>query len=186
MAQPSAPVSFKGFTVKSGPVFWCKNNGRKDYVSDYLYTLKITQEEKIECTTSVEVDRNSVVGSIVYSPVDTGTNEFTFTSKHLHTTGNNNCKTTFGGTPENDFVNGQSNSLRIVFTNVKMPYVAPTAFTSRHTPFILMLIIGILVLTLSGVGIVRAKKRLPDSRPAKVTVHPHRQWVEYRTPLVRC
>ena len=149
----------RGTLVKSGQVVYCDGNSKKNYTSDYIYTLKITQDEKYDCSTTVAVDPASVVGSIVYSPVGTGTNEFSFTSKHNTTTSQS---ATFGGTPENDFVNGQSNSLRIVFTNVMRPIVAPTGYTSRRTPYILLMLIG-LILALAGTGIFRKRSKEDDT-----------------------
>ena len=91
-----------------------------------------------------------------------------------------------GFTPNsNKFKEGETCDVLIHFRNEGPAYAAPTGLTSRHTPYVLILALGILVLTLSGIGIIRKKKRLPDSGPAKAKVQSHKQWVEYRTPLVR-
>ncbi len=159
-------IDSNGMTIKSGQVVNCIGNTFINYTSDYIYTLKITQEEKIDCTTTVDVD--SVDGNIVYSPVGTGTNEFTFTSNRSETSGES---ATFGGEPQNDYVNGESNSLRIVFTNVMKPIVAPTGYTSRRTPYILLMLAGLLLTMAAGAGIFRkhSKEEDPEGNPSCYT-----------------
>ncbi len=71
-------------------------------------------------------------------------------------------------------------------TNNDVPLPAPTGLKNNRTPYLLMMLLGILMLAgLGGAGIVRRKKRLPDTGPVKARIQTHKQWVEYRTPLVR-
>ena len=55
----------------------------------------------------------------------------------------------------------------------------------KKTGWIRTLTVLLMMTVLGEAGLVRRKKRLPDTGPAKAKVQSHRQWVEYRTPLVR-
>lgn len=187
----------EGNLIKSGHVVYCKHNrvdgtySGKNYTSDYKYTLTITQDAKTGYETTVGVkDRINVdipqdyytdpTNPVPCPETSDSERQFTFTSIHCGTSAQQNNFRPL----TNEYTGDESNSLTVVFTN-EAPIVAPTAYTSRHTPYVLILALGILALTLSGIGIIRKKKRLPDSEPAKATVQSHKQWVEYRTPIVR-
>ncbi len=96
----------------------------------------------------------------------------------------------FISTEINNYVLGQKdNKVNIVFTNTieqdEEPLPAPTGFDSRHTPFILLLVFGAMLLTLSGFGIIRSRKRTPETEPAKNRVQSHHIWVKYTPPRGR-
>ena len=142
-----------GTLIKSGQVFYFDGNSKKNYTSDFIYTLQITQEEKAKFETTVEVDTED---DIQYSTDDVSC--FTFISKENTSTGNSDCVSTFGGEPMNGFTAGEENSATIIFTNKKEIVVAPTAYTSRHLPYLLMLAAGLILMLLSGTALIRGKR----------------------------
>ena len=152
----------------------------KYYTGRYQYTLKLSQRSKDGYTTTVSVEANP--NNVVCGPTNTDEeHSFTFTARDA-----SEKKTLPSGlSKQNVYRSGETNPVTVVFTNIGTPIVAPTAFTSRHTPFILMMAFGIFILVFGGIGIAGKRKRLPDSRPAKAKVQAHKQWVEYRTPVVR-
>ena len=141
-------------------------------------------KEKYDTTISTK----DLAGSITIDPKYQTNNSFCFDSMEW-STDSDVCKKAFLPETNNYDPDNMNNSLTIVFTNTaeqeeeELP--APTGFTSRYTPFILMMAFGLLFLTIGAAGLIGKKKRLPDKGSTKTRVQSHKQWVEYRTPLVR-
>ena len=168
--------------IKSDQLLYCINNGNKYFSTDLIYTFRIYQDEKPGFTTTItetEDPNNYIAG-------DTTGHDSTDQNYYYQFTSKMGTKTNRINSPViNPYAEGETCDVVVHFRNEGPNYAAPTGLTSRHTPFILIMVFGILILTFGGIGIIRKKKRLPDSGPAKAKVQSHKQWVEYRTPLVR-
>ena len=75
-----------------------------------------------------------------------------------------------------------ADSTTVNVTNT-LPYVAPTGVKSRHTPYVLLMIFGILILTLGGFGIVRAWKCRVTDMPGESMALSHDSWIGDKKPL---
>ncbi len=149
-----------GNLVKEGFLLECLRQQNHYQVSDYKYTLTITQREKTGYTPGISVtDVKPTEDSISYG-TDPSKPSYSFTvvenTRDSHFTDNDNA-----------FVSGETNSLTVIFTNTaeqeEEKPAAPTGFTSRHIPFFLMLAAGlILMILLGGMRICRRRAKEPD------------------------
>ena len=121
-----------GAVIRSGQVIYCEKNTYKNFVSDYQYTLKISEEAAAGYDTEVTVE--DMVGEIV---CDTSQEEraFSFTVR----------QGSRFAPARNDYTAGADNSLRIVFTNTGEPIIAPTGVRTGLAPFALMMLAGLLL-----------------------------------------
>ena len=121
-----------GAVIRSGQVIYCEKNTYKNFVSDYQYTLKISEEAAAGYDTEVTVE--DMDGEIV---CDTSQEEraFSFT---VH-------QGSRFAPARNDYTAGADNSLRIVFTNTGEPIIAPTGVRTGLAPFALMMLAGLLL-----------------------------------------
>ena len=151
-----------GNTLKYGQLIYCNKNSNKNFVSDYRYTLSITQEEKNGYKTTVDTD--NIVGSFAldsYNTVDS-TNTFTFMAKTHGTTNPNapyvnECIAAFSPTT-NGFVEDQTNTMTVIFTNERPP-VAPTNYETNYRPFFMMFGFGAILVGLIAGPVVMLRRR---------------------------
>ena len=121
-------VDKDGVVVKTGHVIYCNNNTYKNFVSDYKYTLSITQGEKAGYETTVGTE--DPIGTIV-TTTDDISRSFTFKS----------CESRLAAfsssfTPEeNAYVGGESSGLKVVFTNTTALQIGPTGVMMADRPF---------------------------------------------------
>ena len=146
-----------GTLVKDGQVIYCIKNTYKNYVADYKYTLKISQDARIGYTTAVDAQ-------VTGGRADCGTNQeeraFTFIS----------CKNTNAvvqsafSNQQNTYTAGEDNRIRVIFTNTGEPVVAPTAVNLTVRPFVLMMLTGILLAAgACAPGVLRKRGRRKHS-----------------------
>jgi hypothetical protein len=141
-------IDRNGVVIKHGQVIYCDKNTYLNFVSDYKYTLKISQEDKPGFATTVSVDQMDPSGSIVYSS-DNTTRTFTFSVKQ---------GTRANFTPvSNGYVGDAHNSLRVLFTNTGDTYIAPTDYHVNMRPFILLFGVGASLAMTAAV--IKRKKR---------------------------
>ena len=114
--------------------------GQKYYSSSYQLDLSITQTQRSDYETSVAVENVLPEDSIAYS-LEQENRAYVFKIRQGKY---------FPTQPENVFVPGASNSLTVIFTNTGEIYVAPTGFSSRYLPYILMLEAGLILMLLLG------------------------------------
>ena len=142
-------------SIKQGHVVCCKNATYWHFASNVEYILQITQSEAAGYSTVVNID--DVVG---ISNANNGTASgyssndesrwFKFYSCMSRPNEPNGFPADVNGYAEND----DPNSLTVIFTNTgsEQPLPAPTSYTSRHTPWLLLLLFG-LILLCGGIGI---------------------------------
>ena len=141
-----------GFVVKSGHVIYCNKNGVSPYyVSDYKYTLTVTQDEKVGYETTVATQDLS--GSIV-SSTDDSTRSFTFASCMSRTA---SCQSYF--TPEENVYSAGSNSLSVIFTNKGSAVIVPTGISFNSKPYVLMACFGLIMFLLAISGSMRKHRK---------------------------
>lgn len=144
-------VDENGTVIKSGQVIYCEQNKYKNFVSDYKYTLRISEEAAAGYETAITAE--DVNGSFTYN-LDQEERAFTFRSCKKT---NSDVQASF--TPqENTYTAGADCSLRLVFTNTGEPIIAPTAVRIIKQPFAVMMFIGILLVA-GFVGPVCFRKR---------------------------
>jgi hypothetical protein len=149
--------------IKSGQVIYCVKNTYVNFVSDYKYTLKISEEAAYGYDTAITVDETEMVGNIAYSIAEDEP-AFLFTVKQ---------GTRSGFTPiQNGYVAGGDNSLPIVFTNTGEPIVAPTAVRIFTQPFAVMMFVGLLLAAgFAAPACIRRRRRgkaaLAEETPGK-------------------
>ncbi len=152
-----------GIVIKSGQVIYCVKNTYVNFVSDYKYTLKISEEAAYGYDTAITVDETEMVGNIAYSIAEDEP-AFLFTVKQ---------GTRSGFTPiQNGYVAGGDNSLPIVFTNTGEPIVAPTAVRIFTQPFAVMMFVGLLLAAgFAAPACIRRRRRgkaaLAEETPGK-------------------
>lgn len=131
-------VDENGTVIKSGQVIYCEQNKYKNFVSDYKYTLRISEEAAAGYETAITAE--DVNGSFTYS-LDQEERAFTFRSCKKT---NSDVQASF--TPqENTYTAGADCSLRLVFTNTGEPIIAPTGVRTGTAPFVLMMLAGLLL-----------------------------------------
>lgn len=146
-------IDMNGQTIKSSQVVNCPKSTLPTYTSDYRYTLRITQTQKLDCVTSVAVE-NPNNDPVAYE-TDYIT-QFDFKSR-FKSSNNSTCNTEFGGDPINAYDNGKYYSLNIIYTNVMKPIVAPTGYTSRRAPYLLLMLFGVILAAMAGVCYLRKR-----------------------------
>ena len=124
-----------GAIIKSGQVIYCEKNTYKNFVSDYKYTLKISEEAAAGYDTEVTVEEETD-NTVIY---ETNQEEraFSFTVRQ-------GTRSEFQPT-QNTYTAGEGNSLRIVFTNTGEPIIAPTGIRIGIVPFAVMMLAGLLL-----------------------------------------
>ena len=124
-----------GAIIKSGQVIYCEKNTYKNFVSDYKYTLKISEEAAAGYDTEVTVEEETD-NTVIY---ETNQEEraFSFTVRQ-------GTRSEFQPT-QNTYTAGEDNSLRIVFTNTGEPIIAPTGIRTGIIPFVVMMLAGLLL-----------------------------------------
>ena len=135
-------VDENGAVIKRGKLFRKYKQKFDGYTSDYQYFLTISQEEKTDYTTTVTT--KDPFGTVEDPETNNSDRSFTFYSCM-----SNSSDFASSFTPEANKYDAAklSNGLTIVFTNEGPDLVAPTGFTAIKTPFILMLLAGVLLLT---------------------------------------
>ena len=148
-----------GAIIKSGQVIYCEKNTYKNFVSDYQYTLKISEEAAAGYDTEVAVE--DMDGNI---ECDTSQAEraFSFTVKQGSRFLPN----------RNEYNAGEDNSLRLVFTNTGEPIIAPTAVRIFKQPFAVMMFVGLLLAAgFTAPACIRRRRRgkaaLTEETPGK-------------------
>ena len=160
-----------GVVLKTGRLFVGGKQTYSGFTSDYQYTLKISQQAKNGYETFVS--KKDLFGTIddpvgvplINNDSNTPDYSFTFFSSESNTASNNQYD--FEGTfkPEKNYYdstaehNRLTNGLTIVFTNTCTNIVAPTGFTTVTSPFVLMLLAGLLLLAGIAVPIFVRKRR---------------------------
>ncbi len=137
-----------------------KTNG--DIVVELRHYEKIIISMPVGCCVTVTETNNEYTASYI---------------KRLASSTETSVSATLGNVVEDILLENDDSNVNIAFTNT-LHAVAPTAFTSRHSPFVLLMIFGILSMTIGGIGFARKKKRLPDTGPAKAKVQSRKQRVE--------
>ena len=146
-------IDQEGTVVKSGHVIYCNKNGISPYfVSDFMYTLTITQNEKVGYTMTVRKEGETPADSIA-SSTDDSSRTFTFYSCICTTSGQESTFTPVA----NGYVAGANNRLTVVFTNTGAVYPSPTGVTTRILPFALMLLGGLCLIPIAITGRRRRK-----------------------------
>lgn len=104
----------EGVTIKSGHMIYCNKNGVSPYfVSDFKYTLTITQDEKAGYETTVS-EENEIPADSIVSNTSNENRSFVFYSCVRTTMGS---EANAFAPVENGYAAGQENSLTVVFTN---------------------------------------------------------------------
>lgn len=127
-----------GFVVKEDYLLQCIKQKVYDYVSDYRYTLKISQTQKSGYTSSVSVENEVPENNIVYT-TDNPTLSYTFaveqeTRRPEDFTSNDNA-----------FEPDENNSLTVVFKNKGTALITPTGVASNVHPYALLLASSLLL-----------------------------------------
>jgi len=152
-----------GDVIKSGQAFYCNNNTIKNYVSDYKYTLVVTQEQKTGYVTTNEIKDNVGITHPQNFGAD-GEYVYKFYSCYNGTTGNSTAVNAF--TPMvNGYVGGQNNSLTVVYHN-RGAIVAPTGLRFNSTPFFITGVLGAGMFLASSFGKKKKKEDEADEGEA--------------------
>ena len=142
-----------GAMVKSGQVIYCERNTYKNFVSDYKYTLRISEEQAAGYDTEVTVE--DVEGPVICE-TDQEARAFIFTSRKNSTV---SVASSFGPN-QNTYTAGEENSLRIIFTNTGEPLVAPTAVRLFTQPYAVMMLMGLMLAAgFAAPALLRKRKR---------------------------
>ena len=123
-----------GAIIKSGQVIYCEKNTYKNFVSDYKYTLKISEEAAAGYDTEVTVED---MDEGIVCETNQEERAFSFTVRQ-------GTRSEFQPT-QNTYTAGEGNSLRIVFTNTGEPIIAPTGIRIGIVPFAVMMLAGLLL-----------------------------------------
>ena len=158
-------IDSNGTVVKSGEVIYCNNNTFKNFVSDYRYTLTVTQTDKPGYETAVSVEDVSGIDSntdeIDSYSVNASDRSFAFNSQHGST---RDFMPYINNIPDiNGYAAGEDNSLRVVYTNTR-PTVSPTGYHTEFMPYIFM---GLFALVLMAAAIVYRRRRKHTLASAK-------------------
>ena len=142
-----------GAMVKSGQVIYCERNTYKNFVSDYKYTLRISEEQAAGYDTEVTVE--DVEGPVICE-TDQEARAFIFTSRK-----NSTVSVASGfGPNQTTYTAGEENSLRIIFTNPGEPLVAPTAVRLFTQPYAVMMLMGLMLAAgFAAPALLRKRKR---------------------------
>ena len=127
-----------GFVVKEDYLLQCIKQKVYDYVSDYRYTLKISQTQKSGYTSSVSVENEVPENNIVYT-TDNPTLSYTFAVEQETRSPENFTSN------DNAFEPDENNSLTVVFTNRGASLITPTGVASSVMPYVLMLTASLLL-----------------------------------------
>ena len=157
-----------GILVKTGKLTRRTGQSRDGFTSDYKYTLTIAQKPKAGYETAVAIDDQSEYGTVENPQVNNDPNapdySFSFYSCMFNSTNATGSlyalyASTF--TPEQNRydLNNLTNGLTIVFTNTGAGVVAPTGIRSIRTPFILMMLTGLLLAGFAVPGCLRKRRR---------------------------
>ena len=127
-----------GLVVKEDYLQQCVKQKVYDYVSDYRYTLNITQSQKNGYTSEVFVENVVPENNITYS-TDNSTLSYTFaveqaTRRPQNFTSNDNA-----------FEPDENNSLTVVFKNKGTALITPTGVASNVHPYALLLASSLLL-----------------------------------------
>lgn len=147
-------IDCDGIVIKSGHVIYCnKNSVNKYFVSDYKYTLTISQNENADYETTVSTE--DLNGNIISSTNDDA-RSFTFMSSMSRTPAQSSYFT-----PEINAFEAGNNSLTIVFRNRSVVLPAPTDFHVDLRPFIWMICAGaaFVLLALLSRGAVKSSRK---------------------------
>ena len=143
-------------------MIYCEKNTYKNFVSDYRYTLRISEEAADGYETEVSVE--DVEGPIVYE-TDQDERAFIFTSRRSI---NSDYASSF--TPQqNLYTAGQENSPRLVFTNTGEQVIAPTAVRIQTQPFAVMMLAGLLLAAGFAVPALAGRRRRRKAAPVEGT-----------------
>ena len=144
-------IDRNGDVIKTGDVIYCNKNTYLNFVSDYKYSLTVTQESHTgyETTVGMPVISENLDNDNDRPAISDSARSFTFESRF---------GTRDGFTPEkNGYTGGEANSATVVFTNTGAAYIAPTGYRSDVLPFALMLALGLALLP-----VLRRRRRRED------------------------
>jgi len=157
-----------GILVKTGKLTRRTGQSRDGFTSDYKYTLTISQEPKAGYETEVAIGDQSEYGTVENPQINNDPNapdySFSFYScmfNSTNVTGSLYALYSSTFTPEQNRydLNNLTNGLTIVFTNTGAGVVAPTGITLIRTPFILMMLTGLLLAGFAVPGCLRKRRR---------------------------
>ena len=139
-------IDSNGMLVKTGQVIYCNKNTYKSYVSDYKFNLIIRQESKEGFASSVAVDSDSVVNVTeqINDVKGYAVNEEDL-SFLFHSAISKNNRAHFLPEINSYDANNPNSSLTVVFTNTALAVVAPTDYPESETPYLWMLVLGLLL-----------------------------------------
>lgn len=127
-----------GLVIKEDYLQQCLKQQVYDYVSDYKYTLKISQSQKSGYTSTVSVENEVPENNITYT-TDNPTLSYTFAVEQATRRPENFTSN------DNAFEPDENNSLTVVFTNKGASLITPTGVASSVMPYALMLTTGLLL-----------------------------------------
>ena len=131
-------TDINGLVIKEDYLLQCVKQQVYDYVSDYRYTLKISQSQKSGYTSTVSVENEVPENNITYT-TDNPTLSYTFaveqeTRRPEDFTSNDNA-----------FEPDENNSLTVVFKNKGTALITPTGVASNVHPYALLLASSLLL-----------------------------------------
>ena len=147
-------VDEDGTIIKTGKLFRANKQKFDGYTSDYKYTLTVSQEERTDYTTTVTTE--FPFGTVEDPETNNSDRSFTFYSCMSNSAGYENS---FSPVMNPYDTENLTNGLTIVFTNTGAGVVAPTGITSIRTPFILMMLTGLLLAGFAVPGCLRKRRR---------------------------
>ena len=148
-------INNEGNVIKNKSVVYCKYNTEKYFVTDYKYTLTISQEEKEEFETTVSFQ--DTVGSVDEDYANDAERFYTFSSS---------CGFYNAFKPYINAYSAGTNTVEITFNNSNgESIIAPTDYSFRRTPWLLLFLFG-LILIIGGMGVLRRK----DGEDIKATM----------------
>ena len=131
-------TDINGLVIKEDYLQQCLKQQVYDYVSDYKYTLKISQSQKSGYTSTVSVENEVPENNITYT-TDNPTLSYTFAVEQATRRPENFTSN------DNAFEPDENNSLTVVFTNKGASLITPTGVASSVMPYALMLTTGLLL-----------------------------------------
>ncbi len=143
-------------TIKSGHMIYCEGGKYKNYVSDWKYTLKITQDAKTGYDTTVT--RDVTQGTVTNNEADSATRSYTFSANQYSSTNNSVATSNFGPSSFNGYEPGD-NVILVDFTNTSNYVVAPTSYVTNYKPFLMMFGFGTILLGLIVPPVVMFRRR---------------------------
>ena len=164
-----------GIVIKSGYVTHAKKQNLVNFVSDYKYTLTITQAEKDGYETSLTTE--SLIGTVAVLDgeqlTDDDARSFTFKSSNRETTGTNGAVFS----PEVNRYTPGSNSLTVVFTNTAEAVAAPTGVRHDPRPYGLLMSVGFVLAAAAFLLRYRfhTEPEPPEGRPGRFLPSERRQ-----------